>query len=721
MMQWPTMTDYQEAIQNPRLCLGDPELSSGTPVLDLLGLPRPITGGFATVYQMNCAVQRYAVRCFLRYHPDQAQRYSVISNYLGQSQLPCMVHFSFIKQGIKIRTNWYPILKMEWVEGDPLNVYIEKNLNNQKALLDLAQAFSGLAFSLKQCSIAHGDLQHGNILISNGSLRLIDYDGMYVPGMDGVPSLELGHRNYQHPRRSENDFGPFLDSFSAWVIFVSLIALSFHPHLWSRFSGGDEHLLFGAEDFQNPAGSEIFNILGNSSNSTVKSLVSLLESASYCPDLRLIPAFNGAHAHETPKRSSVNTLPNWLADHVEVGDAEQSAQGEEAQPEAGASWLFGFIEPQTPKTINVPVIRDRLFISALFVIAVSLGLSGGIGFLPLNICAAAIGSESVLILIALAHRFRRVNVVGEKKEILKKKRTLQKNIRKVEFEIRKLTSSRSEIDKREATELKATRSKAGSYSQKERDEITGIEQELQLSLTSINSELQALKTKETNDRNQLLTNYKSEFLTTQLRKHDIMSASIQGIGPKLKSRLLAHGIRTAGDIIQTHLQTSYYGRYSNQYAIIDVFGRGRTKVEGIGPQKGMALLSWKQSCEAQYKSQVPNSLPYAQDAAIKAKYQQLIAPLDQQAQGARQKAQQNKTAIRSRCKKELEEIEKREKEIKAKFKKEREGIEINIKDQKWHLSSNNWESGRIEHLLKRYQGVTFTRYLKRVLFLRKAI
>ena len=127
MTSWPTMTDYQEALQNPRTSFADPELQHGTPVLNQLGLPKPITGAFASVYQVAANGHQYAVRCFLRYHPDQAQRYAAISDYLAQVRLPYTVEFKLQQQGIRVRGAWYPILKMEWIHGDPLDVYIERH------------------------------------------------------------------------------------------------------------------------------------------------------------------------------------------------------------------------------------------------------------------------------------------------------------------------------------------------------------------------------------------------------------------------------------------------------------------------------------------------------------------------------------------------------------------------------------------------------------------
>lgn len=288
MPWWPTLSDYQEAIQNPKSCFSDPELRSGIPTTDKLGLPKPVTGGFASVYEMKCGGRKFAVRCFLRHIADIEQRYSIISNHLKQSRLQFMVDFKFINRGIMIRGQWFPILKMEWIDGFQLNTYIEKNLQNPQAFQSLAGQFSQLVTDLKRNSIAHGDLQHGNILVLNGNMRLIDYDGMYVPGLEGMPSHELGHKNYQHPNRTEKDFGPDLDNFSAWVIYSSLAILTMDPATW-KVAGPDESLLFHHSDFIKPSSSRILNILEKNSENRIRSLASSLRSIFRIPVPRQVP------------------------------------------------------------------------------------------------------------------------------------------------------------------------------------------------------------------------------------------------------------------------------------------------------------------------------------------------------------------------------------------------------------------------------------------------
>jgi len=108
--------------------------------------------------------------------------------------------------------------------------------------------------------VAHGDLQHGNILVRGGSIQLVDYDGMWVPALRGRKATEIGHRAYQHPKRSEQDYGQEIDRFSALVIYLSLAALEGDATLWERFHTGD-NLIFVREDFHQVGRSAIWQQL----------------------------------------------------------------------------------------------------------------------------------------------------------------------------------------------------------------------------------------------------------------------------------------------------------------------------------------------------------------------------------------------------------------------------------------------------------------------------
>src|SRR6516162_6582253 len=116
-MPWPSLQDYNEEIQNPRAAFADPDLQAGQPELTPLGLPRPISGNFASVYKIQIGGQRWAARCFSNEVSDQQRRYEAISTYLKKVSLPYTVEFTFLPAGIKVLGRTYPLLKMEWVQG----------------------------------------------------------------------------------------------------------------------------------------------------------------------------------------------------------------------------------------------------------------------------------------------------------------------------------------------------------------------------------------------------------------------------------------------------------------------------------------------------------------------------------------------------------------------------------------------------------------------------
>lgn len=93
------------------------------------------------------------------------------------------------------------------------------------------------------------DLKPDNILVrSDGTLTLVDYDGMYVPTMQGRSARELGSPDFRHPLRTAERFNEHIDDFPLAVILLSLKALSLSPSLWNTY-GASDRLLFSATDY----------------------------------------------------------------------------------------------------------------------------------------------------------------------------------------------------------------------------------------------------------------------------------------------------------------------------------------------------------------------------------------------------------------------------------------------------------------------------------------
>lgn len=289
-MNWPNHTDYQDAIQNPNICFAEPELKGGVAACDMLGLPRVMSGNFASVYEVGCGQRKWAIRCFVRPVSNQQVRYGILTRHLEKVAVPWLVGFEFQLRGIRVHADWYPIVKMEWVEGVPFHVFADEHVKKPEALLKLTAQLRQMLKDLRQHRIAHGDLQQGNLLVTpQADLRLVDYDGMYVPAFGRGKSPELGHANFQHPGRTPDYYEDRLDNFAALVIHTSLLGLAKEPELWQRFHTGD-NLLFTAADYKAPDHSAVLQRLKQSPDAAVRQLALLLERCCHAP-VEAVPWF----------------------------------------------------------------------------------------------------------------------------------------------------------------------------------------------------------------------------------------------------------------------------------------------------------------------------------------------------------------------------------------------------------------------------------------------
>jgi hypothetical protein len=207
--------------------ISEPRIARCEPALDRLGLPVVMSGNFASVFKLldSGTGRATGVRCFRGYIPDRDKRYTCIDDHLDKNQNQHLTSFEFDLEGIMVGGRWYPIIVMEWIDGATLDDYVEQILGNTIALQQLADEWLKVVGSLRTTQVAHGDLQHRNLIIQNSQFRLIDFDGMFVPAMQGWNSNEIGHPHFQHPSRSFSDFNLALDNFSALVIYVSLACI----------------------------------------------------------------------------------------------------------------------------------------------------------------------------------------------------------------------------------------------------------------------------------------------------------------------------------------------------------------------------------------------------------------------------------------------------------------------------------------------------------------
>jgi DNA-binding beta-propeller fold protein YncE len=289
-MAWPVPQDYNEAVQDPAVSFADSDLRAGTAATDALGLPRPCSGNFADVYEVRCPGGTWAVKCFTRQVAGLRQRYAAVSDHLARARLPFGVKFHYLEQGIRVSGRWFPVVKMRWVEGWTLNEFVRANLDKPALLEALGHIWQRMAGRLREADVAHGELQHGNVLLVPGSsaqslaVKLIDYDGMYVPALADKPSGEVGHPNYQHPQRlREGTYGPDVDRFGLLVVAAALRCLRAGGRgLWERYDNGD-NLLFKEADFADPHQSPLFAELLRLDDAVARAAAARLMAAAQQP------------------------------------------------------------------------------------------------------------------------------------------------------------------------------------------------------------------------------------------------------------------------------------------------------------------------------------------------------------------------------------------------------------------------------------------------------
>ncbi|WP_239331940.1 serine/threonine-protein kinase [Frankia sp. CiP3] len=257
-MKLPALLDYQQAVQVPTIAFLDDTLRRSAPRLTPLGSPAVASGGFALTFDVTVDRRRYAVRCFHKQGNRLQERYAGVAAFVRSTQLDCLVDVDYLPRGIRVGEQVLPIVRMLWVEGGSrLNDWIDDHVGDPGALEQVRRSILAAATALRRHGAAHGDLQHGNILVkSDNSIKLVDYDGMYLPALHQYGAAEQGHRNYQHPERS-NQYDPSLDLFASYVVDLSLAALAHDAQLWKEFNSG-ENLLFSATDFAEPGTSPVF-------------------------------------------------------------------------------------------------------------------------------------------------------------------------------------------------------------------------------------------------------------------------------------------------------------------------------------------------------------------------------------------------------------------------------------------------------------------------------
>ncbi|OLT18154.1 hypothetical protein BJF78_11890 [Pseudonocardia sp. CNS-139] len=253
-IEHPTADDYIKAVQRPDLAFDRPELVAAEfGVHPTLGIPFPASGTTAVVFKATVGGTAHALRFFTREDAATRQRYTALNAWFGERGLTGDVAACrWVDDAVLVKGRRWPMVQMDWVEGHTLDEHVENlvETGDRTALETLAGAWRDLVRRAQSARFAHGDLQHGNVLVdTTGRLRLVDFDSSWIaPFAGSSPPTEGGHRNYQPANRV---WGPWMDTFPGLVIYLSLLALAREPQQWAQLNDG-ENLLFRHEDYLPP-------------------------------------------------------------------------------------------------------------------------------------------------------------------------------------------------------------------------------------------------------------------------------------------------------------------------------------------------------------------------------------------------------------------------------------------------------------------------------------
>ena len=279
-MQYPLISEYVRAIQDASNNLD--KLAHLVPVLDDHGEPYRSSGAFAVVFKMKDEQtgKCYALKCFTEEQEGRAEAYRQIADELEFANSAYITSVKYLEKEIFVDSSCeedeFPVLLMDWIDGETMETYIAENYQDNYAMAMLCYRFCKMAAWLRSQPFAHGDIKPDNIMVRpDGNLTLVDYDGMFVPAMKGQKSPTIGTKDFSHPLRTVDDFDETIDDFALASIALSLKAISLKPSLLDEYGAADR-LLFSAEDYRDLSKSKVLAALQELMNDEeVNTLLSL--------------------------------------------------------------------------------------------------------------------------------------------------------------------------------------------------------------------------------------------------------------------------------------------------------------------------------------------------------------------------------------------------------------------------------------------------------------
>lgn len=282
-MQFPLISEYVRAIQDASNNLD--ELAYLVPVQDDHGEPYRSSGAFAVVFKMKDEQtgKCYALKCFTEEQEGRAEAYRQIADELEFVDSTYITSVKYLEKEIFVDSSCeedeFPVLLMDWIDGETMETYIAENYQDNYAMAMLCYRFCKMAAWLRSQPFAHGDIKPDNIMVRpDGNLTLVDYDGMFVPAMKGQKSPTIGTKDFSHPLRTVDDFDENIDDFALASIALSLKAISLKPSLLDEYGGADR-LLFSAEDYNELCKINLWKKLSRLKNAELKKLQTCLRLA----------------------------------------------------------------------------------------------------------------------------------------------------------------------------------------------------------------------------------------------------------------------------------------------------------------------------------------------------------------------------------------------------------------------------------------------------------
>ena len=274
-----TIPSIRTSIENKNVLVLDEHAKNGTFKRDAKNRLIAYTGGFSVVFPYETTDGKtWAFRCWHSDISNSKKRYETIAKYIRKAQFDFLCDFDYIEKGINVDGVIYPTTRMRWIDGITIKDYIYQNKDSKKTLTVLAENFLKMAHALHEKSLAHGDLQHGNILVDlNHNLHLVDYDSFYCPKLKGEADTVIGLPDYQHPSRTGNKpVTEKIDYFSELIIYISILAIAENPSLADKYKIKDaDRLLFSKNDFADLKNSDIYKDIHSLGESFQKLLLIL--------------------------------------------------------------------------------------------------------------------------------------------------------------------------------------------------------------------------------------------------------------------------------------------------------------------------------------------------------------------------------------------------------------------------------------------------------------